>query len=363
MFELKPDFEIVKARMDAFWQRELIDRPLVQFNLARPAAEQIPLPISTHVTPAQRWLDGEYQTRLATAQMANHLFLGDTLPVAFPNLGPEIFSAFYGCPLHFGDAGTSWSEPILHDWTQADQLHLDWEHVYLHKLDQMTDLLLEAGRGRFIVGMADWHPGGDAIAAFRDPQNLALDMLEHPAEIVRLLNRLEADYFRLYDRFYNRLRQAGQPISTWLPLASDEKYYIPSNDFSIMISSQMFEEFFIPGIRRECQFLQRTIYHLDGPGALRHLDLILSIPELNALQFVPGASNEGFHKWVSVYQRAQAAGKGIQVFCTLAEIPSIQQTLDPHGLFLSVNDVPTQEAADRLLHTLSSSAAWGRKTF
>ena len=267
------------------------------------------------------------------------------MPVAHPNLGPEILSALYGCPIHFGDFGTSWTEPILHDWADVDQIQLDWNSPYLAKLDELTDAFLEVGRDKFIVGMTDWHPGGDCIAALREPQLLAMDMLEHVDEIRALLPRITRDYFQIYDRFYEKLRAHGQPISTWLPLVCDEKYYIPSNDFSIMISKQMFDDIFLPGIAEECRFLDRSIYHLDGPGALRHLDSILAIPELDALQYVPGAGNEGFARWVDVYRRAQAAGKAIQVFCTLEEVDHVMETLDPRGLFLAVNGVATRSAS------------------
>ncbi len=359
MFALKPDYELCKARIDAFWERELIDRPVVQFGLAKAPAERIPLPLSTHATPAERWLDTEYQTALAVASLGNRHFLGDTMPVAYPNLGPEVFSAFYGCPLHFGDYGTSWSSPILHDWADADSLGLDWAHPYLYKLLEMTDSLLAAGEDQFIVGMPDWHPGGDCIAAFRDPMNLAFDMHDNPAAVQALLPRVTADYFQLYDLFYAKLRAAGQPISTWLPLVSDDKYYVPSNDFSIMISTPMFEELFVPGLIEECRFLERTIYHLDGPGALRHLETILAIPELDGLQFVPGAGNEGYARWVEVYRRAQAADKAIQVFCTFGEIEQVAETLDPHGVFLQVSDVPSVAAAQAMLARLERWAAEG----
>ena len=120
MFDLKPDYEDSKRRIEAFWEREIIDRPVVQFSLARPIEEWVPLPPSSHATLRDRWLDADYQARYALANLSNHEFLGDTLPVAFPNLGPELFAAFYGCPLHFGDS-TSWTDPILHDWAEADQ--------------------------------------------------------------------------------------------------------------------------------------------------------------------------------------------------------------------------------------------------
>ena len=100
---------------------------------------------------------------------AGYRLEGDELIVK-RNLGPEIFSALYGCPLHFGDYGTSWTDPILDNWSLAGQLHLDWDHPYLKALDAMTDAMIATGRGKFITGMTDWHPGGDAVAAFRDPE-------------------------------------------------------------------------------------------------------------------------------------------------------------------------------------------------
>lgn len=353
MFEFKPDYEQSKRRIDAFWEREVIDRPVVHFTLDKPPEKQKALPPSHDATPAERWLDAQYQAELTLAILSNREFLGDTMPIAYPNLGPSVFSALYGCPLHFGDFGTSWTEPILEDWDQVDCLQLDWSSPYLKKLQELTDAFLEIGKGKFITGMSTWHPGGDCVASLRGAEDLALDMLFHRDKVRALLSRIEADYFRVYDMFYSKLRAAGQPISTHAPLICSCKFGVPLNDFSIMISKDMFDDVFLPGIIRECQFLDRSLYHLDGPGALRHLDSILSIPELDALQFVPGAGNEGFHRWISVYKKAQASGKGIQVFCSVTELDLVMETLDPHGLFLSVSDVPSRTAGETLLDRLT----------
>jgi len=352
MLRLKPDYEDSAQRIAAFWEREVIDRPVVQFSLLRPVEERVALPESSHGTLRERWLDADYQAQYMLAHLSNHEFLGDTLPVAMPNLGPEIFAAFYGCPLHFGES-TSWTDPILHDWSQADEIRFDPQSPYLASLHDLTDAFLEVGRGIFITGMTDWHPGGDWLAALRDPANLAMDLITNPEYVLRILERAERDYLRIYDVFYRKLRTAGQPITTWLPLLSEGRYYVPSNDFSYMISNAMFERFFLPGLARECQFLDHSIYHLDGPGALRHLDSILSIPELDAVQWVYGAGNEGYARWVDVYRRIQAAGKGIEVICTLSEVDQVMETLSPRGLYLSVEDVPSREAGLDLLARLA----------
>jgi hypothetical protein len=357
MFTFKPDYEQVQARMEAFWEGEIIDRPLAQFVAPKPPEECVPEPVSGHASAADRWMDAAYQGELALARLQNVELMADTLPIAWPNLGPEIFSAFYGCALHFGDYGTSWTDPVLHDWAEADLVRFDPHSPYLAKLHEMTDALIAVGRDKFIVGMTDWHPGGDWLAAIRDPQNLAMDMIMHPDEVKGMLDMAERDYMALYDLFYAKLRAAGNPITSWLTLISDGKYYIPSNDFSCMVSNRMFREFFLPGIIRECQFLDRSIYHLDGPGALQHIDDILAIPELGAMQWVFGAGNEGFHRWVHVYQRILAAGKGAQVVIDYPELDDVIATLPAKGVYLAISGVPSKEAGLDVIKKLERWAA------
>ena len=355
--EFKPDLEYTMQRMEAFWEHTVLDRPVTQFYLEKPKHEQIALPAAGHASIRDRWMDVDYQARLTLAQFSNRLFLGDSLPAAFPNLGPEILAAFYGCPIEFGDYGTSWTDPILHDWSQSGQIELDLDNPYFSRLMELTDAMLDLGRDRFIVGMPDFHPGGDLAAALRNPQDLAVDMIDHPDEIKALLTRLEPDYFKIFDIWYNKYAAIGQPITSWLELASYGRYYIPSNDFSAMISQKMYREFFLPGIMAECRFLDRSIYHLDGPGALRHLDTILQIEELDAVQWVPGAGREIFSQWIPVYQKIQSASKSMIVYCNLDELPLIMQSLAPGGLAISINGMPDAETAANVLSSLKS---WSR---
>jgi hypothetical protein len=351
MFAFKPDLDQTMQRMEAFWQHDVLERPVTLITLEKPVDEQVPLPESHHSTTAERWLDVEYQAQLADAKIANRIFLGDSLPITYPNLGPEVLAAFYGCPLIFGDYGTSWTEPILKDWDRADEISLDWQNPYLLTLSRLTDAMLALAEGNYVVGMPDWHPGGDLLAALRNPQDLAVDLIERPEQITALLKRLQPDYYAIYTTWYEKLNN-GQPITSWLGLASYSKYYIPSNDFSALISNKMYREFFLDGIVDECRFLDRSIYHLDGPNALRHLETILTIPELHAVQWVPGAGREGFSKWVWVYQKIQAAGKSMIAYCEVSDLELLMQTLSPRGLAIEISGVSNVETGENILSSL-----------
>ena len=63
-------------------------------------------------------------------------------------------------------------------------------------------------------------------------------------------------------------------------------------DFSCMISPRDFQEIFLPPLLETMATVDHRIYHLDGPGAIPHLERLLSIPELQTIQWVPGAGSE-----------------------------------------------------------------------
>ena len=149
------------------------------------------------------------------------------------------------CPIEFGES-TSWTSPILESWAPdaVAKLQLDLDGFYFKKMLEMMDVFIEVARGRFIVGYTDLHPGGDAIAAFRDPQQLCMDMIDHREDVRALLDRVTDDFFKVYDIFYDKLQAAGMPATTWLNGVCKGKFHVPSNDFSCMISDEMFDDVF-----------------------------------------------------------------------------------------------------------------------
>ena len=339
------DWEMRIARQDAFWYGEIIDRPVVNMVISRGPQEQAPT--KAHASLRERWFDAEFQAEQVLHNIQNTEYLGDCLPAMIPNLGPEVFSAFFGSEIEFGEA-TSWTIPMLEDWAEVEKVKFSTDNFYWRKILEMTDIFLEMGKGKFYTGVTDLHPGGDAIAAFRDPQVMNIDMIEHVDEIKKLLKYVNETFFQVCDIYFDKLQAAGQPINTWAGIISNKRWYVPSNDFSCMISKAMFDDVFLPGIRAECQFLETSIYHLDGPNALHHLDSLLEIDELNAIQWVSGTGHGRSSDWLPVYKKVQAAGKGCQIFLALDEIDLFMENLKPNGLFLGVG-VTTKEEADMVL--------------
>lgn len=349
-----PDWEKRMERQDAFWDKAIIDRPVVHIAFPETNPDYPEPPEKNFPDFKTKWFDAEYQAEKKLHQIMNTAYAGDALPVANPNLGPEVFSAYFGAELEYESDRTSWAIPNLESWNDLEKVKFSEDNVFWQKTLEITNALLELGKNKFYTGITDLHPGGDAIAAFRDPLNLNIDMIECPNNVKELLIEVTERYFYTYDYFYNHLRKAAQACTCWARIVSSKKWYVPSNDFSCMISKEMFDDVFLPGIIEECKHMEASIYHLDGPEALRHLDSLLEIKELNAIQWVYGAGQGRASDWMHIYKKCQEAGKGLQINLELDEIDFFMENLRPEGLWLSINNAENREQAEYAIKKIES---------
>jgi len=352
----KPDAAQACARVEAWWHKAILDRPTV--HLTAPKPNPLPMPEKQHATLRERWMDTEYVLECGEVAIANTYWAGDALPMFWPNLGPEVLTACMGAELEFGE-NTSWSVPILHDWADMPKLMIQQDNAYTRTLLDMLRLAMQRCKGKYVVGLTDIHPGADLVASFRDPRQLNFDLMDEPEKVQALNQQVFSAFFEFYEMQRSILLKGGQTLtSSWLPLfATDGRYYIPSCDFSIMISNKMFREFFLPEILAEIEWLDRSIYHLDGPGALRHLDTLLDIKKLDAIQFVYGDGAAPASRWIEVYQKIQKAGKNLHISITPDEVDFFMERLNPEGVMLSMTAGSVEEA-DAILAKITR---WTRK--
>jgi len=347
-------YELSMKRYDAFFNGEVYDRPPVCITFWKQNVPNRPED-KQYATHKDRWMDVEHRAKWADYHFDCTEFYADALPAIHPNLGPEIFSAICGCGYEFGE-GTTWSIPNIIDWEKdMDKAVIDRSSEYFIALDKYTKELLKYSKDKFAVGFTDLHPGADHLAALRDPEILCMDLYDYPESVKAKLKSSNIEYFEFCDYFYNLITNTGSPMTTWINLVVDGKYNVVGNDFSCMVSAEMFEEFFLEGIIEECEYLDRSIYHLDGPDALKHLDMLLEIKKLNAVQWVCGAGNEGFNRWIKVYQRIQKAHKGIHLDVHVNELDDVFANLKPDGIwFPYIRGISNKEEADKVLERIKN---------
>jgi succinate dehydrogenase flavin-adding protein (antitoxin of CptAB toxin-antitoxin module) len=151
---------------------------------------------------------------------------------------------------------------------------------------------------------------------------------------------------------------SGQGTSNWTMGWSSGRFLcIGQNDFTCMISPAMFDEFCLEDTLETTDYVDRSIYHLDGPDAVRHLPRILEIESLDCVQWIHGAGQPSASHWLELLKRIQDAGKSVQVYYgpshgdeadISAELEILCRELDRDRVFFWAT-VGSIEEADRLV--------------
>ncbi len=345
-----------KQRYIDTWAMENHDRPLVILTTPKSGAKPV-YDIQRPEAIRDRWLDFEWVVKNARNRMEQTYFAAESIPHYNPNLGPDIFGAILGCDLEFGES-TSWCSHPIKDWEdfKAEYNH---DNPWLQKILQLTRLCVEEAKGDFLVGITDIHCGMDGLVSLRGPAELCMDLYDCP----ELIKPLPMQLFEVFKSFYNELEsitsQNQEGTINWMGIWHPGRWYVTSCDFNCMVSNEMFQEFILPELVAETEFLDANIYHLDGPGALVQLDSLLELPGVNGIQWVPGAGAKPMREWPDVLKKCQDAGKMLNLSCEMEDLPLLAEVLKPEGVILCLYGPSNPEEADAALKTVEK--LWHRR--
>jgi len=332
--EFKPDFEDAQERLAAFWERDCVGRCALQVLAKRddfaPPVEDADL--------LTRKTDVDYILQRAERIFGNYHYLAEAVPTYVPGLVCSDTAAFLSDEITLME-DTVWYQPIIEDWSTF-RLNFDHDNRWWQLTRNMAEAASARAEGRYLVGLPDFQVGIDIVSLLRSPERLCLDLLENP-DPVKAATRFILDevYTFCYGEIRSLLTRHNTVIGDWMGLFAECDHDIVQCDFGALISPQHFAEFCLPDIRRQCQMLDRSIFHLDGPDALRHLEALLEIEELDAIQWVPGAGQPPAVGWLPMLRQVQAAGKSLYITSPAADVEAILEVLSPKGLMVSVEDV------------------------
>lgn len=333
----KADFEQAMRRVEAWFRHELIDRPPVRFaEHNADFSEAHALAGKTWPSLRAKWFDAEFQVDVFLEAIKGRTFHGETFPVFAPNLGPNIYAAFHGAELEYGDV-TSWVKHCVHDAGDLAKLKFDSGNAYYRGIEELTRVALAKGTGTCMVGYTDLHGSLDCVADWRDPQELCLDLLDNPDLVHQMVALADEHFLPLFDHYDAVLKAHGQLSVNWMGIPSRGTMHVPSCDFTALTSHDAFREFYLPSCLREVRHATHNVFHLDGKGMLKHLDCLLEIPEIHAIQWVQGVGDDQpILQWLPVIEKIQAAGKGVVVDVQVKELEPFIAATKPEGLYLCI---------------------------
>ncbi len=325
----KPDFDGAVRYWDAFWDGQMIDRPCTALWALKTPAPRLGKRL---IKPTD---DYELAFSAYEAQLEDIVALGEAIPGFRPGYGPDQMAAFLGADLEFhpDSPDTSWTKKIVDDWEKFLPIKFDLNNeTFL----SMKDYHLAAERrfkGKCLIYNIDTHSNIDTLEALRGSENLIYDMIDIPDFVEKAISDVKLVYKQLYDELMNFGDKKTIGTCTNLYMYSRGKTDMIQADFIALISPDMFRRFVLPAIEDEANFLDNSVFHLDGPDALKHLDDILSIKNIHAIQWQPGAGQKPAYEWTEVIDKIQKSGKAATILATVEQIKSFHGRYKPDLLF------------------------------
>lgn len=342
--EYKPDFERARRYWDALWHHEVIDRPCTL--VTAPTVDK-PSGYSRIVA-----VEDDFSVVLdqCDAYLESHAFLGEAMPSFRPGFGPDQMAGFLGAPLviNKGSSTTSWSEKIVEDWDSFLPMRIDESNTCFQRMHEFHRLAEAHVDGRCLLCDIDMHSNIDLLESLRGAQDLLFDMIDEPDLVLNAMSQARKLYKQVYEAFYGYGNKASLGTTSGLPMYDGGRFNRIQADFIALLNPELFRRFVLPAIEEEAQYLDRSAFHLDGPDALTHLDDLLSIDAIDAIQWVSGAGNKPQIEWPEVLHKIQAAGKIIILHLGVEDVKRIHGDYDPSLLVYDVGARTVDEGMELL---------------
>lgn len=327
----KPDFEEAQKHWAALYAHEVLDRPCINITCRKKGAPP-PKPL-----PYLAGHDGNFKP-VIEAMLFNAettYWGGDAMPCYTPSFGPDQFAAFLGTDLEWSatDKSTNWIVPFVEDWRKVLPLRLDTQNKWWRRMVEFVTELGKAAQGKMLIAHIDLHSNMDALSAIRTPAKLCMDLYDVPELIDRAMLDVRAAYAPVYDTLYHAAGMDRNGTCGWVAAYHSAKTNTTQCDFAALCGPEHFRRWVLPALIEETSFLEHSSYHYDGPEALVHLNDVCAIPNLDIIQWTPGARNKSFIEWLPLLKDIQAKGKSVYVPCNTTDIKTYHKELKPNMVF------------------------------
>ena len=327
----KVNMEAAKEKFRNYWAHKNTGRPLMCVIARRPEVEQY-----SDGTPVEggyldqicqgkyynmpeelKWKDMEdkYQNPQRIVDRyryfcQTHAFLGESFPNLNIDFGPGSLASYLGSEIGFKE-DTVWFNKCLDGWDGVPKLTFDPENKWFKKHLQLAKDCQALAGDDFYVDMPDLMENIDVLASLRGAQDILFDLLDEPEMIGERIQEVTDIYYEYYDRFYDVIKdEEGGNAYTVFQIWGPGRTVKLQCDFSAMMSPEDFRKYIQPSLRSQSENVDHVLYHLDGPAAIKHMDALMEIEGIDALQWTSGdAGPDGtLPDWDVIYDKAIAAG-------------------------------------------------------
>jgi len=353
----KNNWNETKEKFTNWWAHKNTGRPLMVVVARKPgASEELPEELA-YRTMEEKYRDAEHMVRRYRYFCENHEFLAESFPNMSADFGPGSVASYIGSDITFNEE-TVWFNEFVEDWTAIPPLVFYPENKWWKEHYALVKKARELAGDDFYIGIPDLMENIDVLASLRGAQDMIFDMIDEPEEVEERIRQVSNIYFEYYDRFYDLVKDSENgSCYTVFQIWGEGKTAKLQCDFSAMMSPTNFRDFIVQPLREQGAKINNVLYHLDGPDAIKHMDALMEIDEIDALQWTSGdhGPDGTLEDWYVIYDKARKAGKSlwIKVYTGglnewIAGVDKLVERYGSHSMFLHF-PVMSMEEADILL--------------
>jgi hypothetical protein len=346
----KSNWEQTKQRFINWWNHEgLLVGMWGAPETGRSVHESVPAPVKPE-SLEERYCNASFRAEENHYRLSRSIFPLDVLPTASTDIGPGSLATFLGSKPGFAE-DTVWFHSCIENESEPETLpplRFDETNSWWKVSGAVIRACVELSRGKYIVGCPDLVENMDVLSSLRGAQTLCMDMVERPEWIEQKLEEINEVWFATYQRIYDLIKlEDGSSTFGAFYIWGPGKVAKLQCDASAMFSPRMYNRLVVPTLTAQCEWLDHSLYHLDGTQAMIHLDALLQIEALDAIEWTPQAGIEtgGHKRWHEMYRRILAAGKSVQVVnVELNEVQPLLDAIGPKGVYMLIQFKDEAEA-------------------
>lgn len=296
----------------------------------------------------RHWLDADFIIDRKMREIDATEHFGIAVPHHYVDHGSSAMAGVLGCPLEFVDTETIWAHPQFDSLDAVLDADLSTATPTYAHIKEITRRSAALAKGHHFVGTFALEGMSDLLAALYGIENFLVDLIDRPEDVARAMTRLKEIWIETFADIRAIVHESGNVGElSWTGIWAPGATFPLQEDVSYNFSGEMFREFLIPHIRDQIDAMEYSFFHVDGTGMIPHLDALLEIPNLKAVQWQPGAGKERLDQWYDLLRKILAAGKSLQVFAKADEVDALVREIGGSRLLVLLLD-PTREEALRL---------------
>ena len=356
---LKENEAEARERLRAFWAGSSLGRPVLQVTVKGGPVPPLPAEEERYPDHKARQWDPKFMGECTDCFFTHttQRWLAESMP--WMGMGP---ASCLGLPAlllgatAYDDGSTSWINPLPDLYARPLPV-FDPQAPLLATLRRLVQAQIDNVKGRAIITPPIFLDPLTTLSLLRTPEQLCLDVVERPDVVHRWRDALTDLTLRIYEWMYQLLLAHGHgEAGAFFALMAEGRMEAVQCDFAVMLSTEQFETFVMPYLRPTTDYMDFSLYHLDGTCQMRFLDLLRALPKLNGIQWNPEPPAGSPLGWFPAFHEIRRRGFNLVISCTnVDEAIAIARELGPDGLALFLPTFDTREQAEEAIRRVAAA--------